>query len=205
MTMKHIMKKILTTLLLSLSLTAPAWAQPDQNSPALCALLTPAEVAQYVGRPVGPGKALMKHNCRWANNHQISVLILAFAPVGRSPSVPADTPGYRTVPGIGKLAYVAPLPIGGDQPVPPGQTVWSGEVQTAQGSLVVALAGPAASADTAAQALKTAFLRYTQTRQIGALSGSSDPVDPVPSTRKGAIGHVADLTQSSAPRETPPN
>jgi hypothetical protein len=120
----------------------------DAEGNALCALFKPAELAAYIGEPVGkPGNAAMGSGCQWlAKDGEGDVLIQVIPADYHEPHSGSD--GFRKLDGPGAEAFVERAYDG-----------WSAGAIIGEESIVAMVAGEKASAETAEALLREAAKR----------------------------------------------
>ena len=117
------------------------------NNP-VCKLFTAAEASKYVGKTVGDGKnAAMGSGCQWAAKDYDGDMMVQI--VGASyHEEPSLAKGYKAMPDLGTKGFVVPE-MGG----------WKAAVLRGKESIIVSLAGPAASQQTVVALLKETLSR----------------------------------------------
>jgi hypothetical protein len=81
---------------------------PAANNPQ-CRLFTPAEVARYLGQPVGAGEnAAGGSGCQWPAKNDDSADAMVQVIPARYFVAPPDSKGVRRLPNIGSKGFVAP-------------------------------------------------------------------------------------------------
>ena len=113
-----------------------------------CKLFKPAELAKFVGLPVGPGSvAVMGTGCQWqsAGDSDGSVVISVVAARYHEPHSGARD--FKKLPDIGERGYVQ------------NDVWWSAGAIIGSESVVVSLMGPAANASTTVALLKETIAR----------------------------------------------
>jgi hypothetical protein len=117
------------------------------NNP-VCKLFTPAEASKYVGKTVGEGKnAAMGSGCQWAAKDYEADVMVQIVPASYHEE-PKLAKGFQAMPSLGTRAFVVPE-MGG----------WKAAVLRGQESIIVSVAGPAASQQTAVALLKETLSR----------------------------------------------
>lgn len=72
-----------------------------------CAMFTQAEIAAYVGMPVGPGENSAGGDaCQWVYNEHEAWASVAVVRADYFPE-PSEAPGFKLLPAIGERAWVA--------------------------------------------------------------------------------------------------
>ena len=113
-----------------------------------CKLFKPAELAKFVGLPVGPGRvAAMGSGCQWLadGNDDGSVLIQVVA--ARYHEAHSGAPEFKKLPDIGHRGFVE------------HDMGWNAGAIVGSESVVVSVTGPAANASTAIALLKETIAR----------------------------------------------
>jgi hypothetical protein len=117
------------------------------NNP-VCKLFTAAEASKYVGKTVENGKnAAMGSGCQWAaKDYDGDMMVQIVAASYLVP--PRDAKGFQAMPDLGTKGHVVPE-MGG----------WKAAVVKDDKAIVVSVAGPAASQQTAIALLKETLAR----------------------------------------------
>ena len=117
------------------------------NNP-VCKLFTAAEASKYVGKTVGDGKnAAMGSGCQWAAKDYDGDMMVQIVPASYHEQ-PTLAKGYQAMPELGTKGFVVPE-MGG----------WKAAVLRGKESIIVTVAGPAASQKTAVALLKETLAR----------------------------------------------
>ena len=117
------------------------------NNPA-CKLFTAAEASKYVGKTVGEGKnAAMGSGCQWAAKDYDGDMMVQIVPASYHEQ-PTLAKGFKAIPELGTKGFVIPE-MGG----------WKAAVLRGTESIIVTVAGPAASQQTAVALLKETLSR----------------------------------------------
>ena len=115
---------------------------------AVCKLFTAAEASKLVGKTVGDGKnAAMGSGCQWAAKDYEGDMLVQIVPASYHEQ-PTGAKTYRAMPDLGTKGFVV-SEMGG----------WKAAVIRGEESIIVAIAGPAASQQTAIAALKETLAR----------------------------------------------
>lgn len=127
-------------------LTGDAKGSAANNS--LCKLFTPAEASKYVGKIVGNGQnAAMGSGCQWAAKDDDGDMMVQIVSASYHEQ-PTLAKGYKAMPELGTKGFVVPE-MGG----------WKAAVIRDKESIIVTVAGPAASQQTAIALLKETLSR----------------------------------------------
>lgn len=114
----------------------------------VCKLFTSAEVARYIGKPVAKmGNAAMGSGCQWSTKDYEGDMMVQVVPA-QYHEEPRLAKGFKRLPDLGNKAFVVPE-MGG----------WKAAVLRGQESIVVSVAGPAASEQGAVGLLKETLAR----------------------------------------------
>ena len=117
------------------------------NNP-VCKLFTAAEASKYVGKTVGDGKnAAMGSGCQWAAKDYEGDMMVQVVPASYHEE-PKLAKGFQAMPSLGTRGFVVPE-MGG----------WKAAVLRGQESILVTVAGPAASQQTVVALLKETLAR----------------------------------------------
>ena len=117
------------------------------NNP-VCKLFTAAEASKYVGKTVGDGKnAAMGSACQWAAKDYEGDMMVQIVPASYH-SQPTLAKGFQAMPNLGMKGFVVPE-MGG----------WKAALLRGDESIIVTVAGPAASQQTAVALLKETLSR----------------------------------------------
>lgn len=117
------------------------------NNP-VCKLFTAAEASKYVGKTVGDGKnAAMGSGCQWAAKDYEGDMMVQIVPASYHEQ-PKLAKGFRAMPDLGTKGFVVPE-MGG----------WKAAVLRGEESIIVTVAGPAASQQTVVTLLKETLSR----------------------------------------------
>ena len=117
------------------------------NNP-VCKLFTTAEASKYVGKTVEAGKnAAMGSGCQWAAKDYEGDMMVQIVSASYHEQ-PKLAKGYQAMPDLGPNGFVVPE-MGG----------WKAAVVRGKESIVVTVAGPAASQKTAVALLKETLAR----------------------------------------------
>ncbi|MFN0165638.1 MAG: hypothetical protein ACKV22_04340 [Bryobacteraceae bacterium] len=117
------------------------------NNP-VCKLFTPAEASKYVGKTVGAGQnAAMGSGCQWAAKDYEGDMMVQIVPASYHEQ-PKLAKGFLAMPSLGTKGFVVPE-MGG----------WKAAVLRGEESIIVTVAGPAASQQTAVALLKETLSR----------------------------------------------
>jgi hypothetical protein len=112
------------------------------NNP-ICKLFTTAEVAKYVGKPVGAGEnAALGSGCQWVATDDEGDLLVQVVEA-RYHTVPSQAKGFQSLPDVGTQAFVVPE-LGG----------WKAATLRGTESIIVSVSSPTANAQTATALLK---------------------------------------------------
>ena len=114
----------------------------------MCKLFTAAEASKYVGKTVGDGKnAAMGSGCQWAAKDYDGDMMVQVVPASYHEQ-PTLAKGFQAMPNLGTKGFVVPE-MGG----------WKAAVLRGEESIIVTVAGPAASQQTAVALLKETLSR----------------------------------------------
>jgi hypothetical protein len=117
------------------------------NNPAR-KLFTAAEASKYVGKTVGDGKnAALGSGCQWASKDDEGDMMVQIVPASYHEQ-PKLAKGFQAMPNLGTKGFVVPE-MGG----------WKAAVLRSEESIIVTVAGPAASQQTAVALLKETLAR----------------------------------------------
>jgi maltose-binding protein MalE len=117
------------------------------NNP-VCKLFTAAEASKYVGKTVGDGKnAAMGSGCQWATKDYEGDMMVQIVPASYHEQ-PKLAKGFQAMPELGTKGFAVPE-MGG----------WKAAVIRGKESIIVTVAGPAASQKTAVALLKETLSR----------------------------------------------
>ena len=115
-----------------------------------CKLFTQAEVAAYVGMPVGPGQNNSGGaGCRWSYKEYEAWATVSVVPPNYFPE-PTEVKGFKRLPAIGKKAWVAP------------DSGWSAGALVGEKAFVVVVYGKKATELAAVSMLQEAIKRGTK-------------------------------------------
>ena len=115
-----------------------------------CALFTQAEVAAYVGMPVGPGENTSGGaGCRWSSEGFEAWATIAVVSPDYFPE-PSGVDGFKRWPAMGERAWVAP------------DSGWSAGAVDSDAAIVVVIYGKKASEAAAISLLQNAIQRRTK-------------------------------------------
>ncbi|MBC7499066.1 MAG: hypothetical protein H7315_00940 [Herminiimonas sp.] len=115
-----------------------------------CKLFTRAEVAAYVGMPVGPGQNNSGGaGCRWSYKEYEAWATVSVVPPNYFPE-PNEVKGFKRLPSVGKKAWVAP------------DSGWSAGAIVGDKAFVVVVYGKNASELAAVSMLQEAIKRGTK-------------------------------------------
>lgn len=127
-------------------LTGDAKGSAANNS--VCKLFTAAEASKYVGKAVGDGKnSAMGSGCQWAAKDYEGDMMVQIVPASYHEQ-PKLAKGFRAMPDLGAKGFVVP-DMGG----------WKASVVRGEESIIVTVAGPAASQQTVITLLKETLSR----------------------------------------------
>jgi hypothetical protein len=117
------------------------------NNP-VCKLFTAAEASKYVGKTVGTGEnAALGSGCQWAAKDYDGDMLVQIVPASNHEQ-PTLAKGFQRLPEIGDKAFVLPE-MGG----------WKAATLRGNESIIVSLAGPAASQQATVALLKEVLAR----------------------------------------------
>lgn len=115
-----------------------------------CKLFTQAEVAAYVGMPVGAGQNNSAGaGCRWSYKEYEAWATVSVVPPNYFPE-PTEVKGFKRLPAVGKKAWVAP------------DSGWSAGALVGDAAIVVVVYGKKASEASAVSMLQEAIKRRTK-------------------------------------------
>jgi hypothetical protein len=120
---------------------APASVNPQ------CKLFTPAEIAAYVGAPVGPGEnSAGGAGCNWHDKSYGASATVSVVPANYFPE-PDGVKGFKRLPGVGIKGWVAP------------DSGWSAGAVVKDNAVVVVVSGKQATEAAAVALLQEAIKR----------------------------------------------
>jgi len=112
-----------------------------------CKLFTQAEIAAYVGAPVGPGEnSLGGAGCNWHEKHYKSFAGVSVVPPSHFPQ-PTLMKGFKRLPDVGSKGWVAP------------DSGWSAGALVEDVAIVVVIYGKTATEASAVRLLKEVIKR----------------------------------------------
>ena len=115
-----------------------------------CKLFTQAEVAAYVGMPVGPGQNNSGGaGCRWSYKEYEAWATVSVVTPNYFPE-PTEVKGFKRLPAVGKKAWVAP------------DSGWSAGALVGDAAVVVVVYGKKATEAAAVSMLQEAIKRRTK-------------------------------------------
>ena len=113
-----------------------------------CKLFKPAELAKFVGLPVGPGSvAVMGTGCQWQSDGDSDGSVVISVVAARYHEPHSGARDFKKLPDIGERGYVQ------------NDVWWSAGAIIDSESVVVSLMGPAANASTTVALLKETIAR----------------------------------------------